>query len=57
MSSQNEKKELKYFIKDLSIINEENINKGENLTTKKSKILFEKAKKQFAKYLKIKVMK
>ena len=45
MSSQNEKKELKYFIKDLSIINEENINKGENLTTKKSKILNEKAEK------------
>ena len=45
MSSQNEKNELKSFIDDFSIINEENVKEGENLTIKKSKILNEKAEK------------
>ena len=53
MSSQNEKNELKSFIDDFSIINEEDVKEGENLTLKKSKILNEKAEKQFVELLKI----
>jgi hypothetical protein len=39
MSSKNEKNELNSFIDDFSIINEENVKEGQNLTLKKSKIL------------------
>ena len=52
MSSQKEKSELKSFIDDFSIINEENIKKGENLTIKKSKILNEKAEKTICEIIK-----
>ena len=45
MSSQNEKNELKSYIDDFNIINEENVKEGENLTLKNTKILFEKAEK------------
>ena len=52
MSSQNEKNELKSFINDFSIINEENVKEGENLTIKKSKILNEKAEKTICEIIK-----
>ena len=52
MSSQNEKNESKTFNDDFSIINEENVKEGENLTIKKSKILNEKAEKTICEIIK-----
>ena len=52
MSSQNEKNESKTFNDDFSIINEENVKEGENLTLKKSKILNEKAEKTICEIIK-----
>ena len=52
MSSQNEKNESKNFNDDFSIINEENVKEGENLTIKKSKILNEKAEKTICEIIK-----
>ena len=56
MSCQNEKNKLNSFIDNFSIIHEEKVEEGENLTLMNTKILFEKAEKSIMKLLKIEDM-